>query len=172
MEYLHICYNGPFLNCHKGNSPVYSLLTLSELVHLRAAADATLKRYEEIGLESDDEVREQNDRVYREWEQKMKERRRLNKDIEKEKTLDTRNLYLIHNTVQNTLKIGISVNPKARLSTLQLSTGDKLALIFDIKGKAYLEKELHKEFANLRLSSEWFRYDPKIIKRFTELQWD
>jgi hypothetical protein len=42
-------------------------------------------------------------------------------------------------------------------------------MLYALKGKAYLEKELHKEFAEIRLASEWFKYDERIIERYKNL---
>lgn len=78
-------------------------------------------------------------------------------------------LYLIHDTVQNTLKIGISANPKNRFRNIQLATSNKLVMLYALKGKAHLERELHNEFAEIRLASEWFKYDERIIERYKNL---
>lgn len=126
---------------------------------MRDAADVTLKRYDELGL-GDVEVRQVNNQII------------TNNKKRKREKLDTRNLYLIHNTIQNTLKIGISADPNKRLRSLQTSTGDYLTLIFNIKGEAHLEKSLHNEFADIRLASEWFRYDKRIIERFNGLRYE
>lgn len=125
-------------------------------------------KYDELGI-SDDEV----EQIKKQTIEDLRREGLIKDENKKEnkKKFDARNLYLIHNTIQNTLKIGISVNPNKRLRSLQTSTGDYLTLIFDIKGKAHLEKELHKEFADLRLASEWFKYDKRIIERFNGLRY-
>ena len=156
----HIYFDGPYIGDGERDIPQLLLLPKTALLKIRDAANATLKRYDEEGI-GDGEVRLINNRAIKEWESKTKEKRKL----------DTRNLYLIHNTMQNTLKIGISADPNKRLRTLQTSTGDYLTLIFDIKGKAHLEKELHKEFEDIRLASEWFKYDKRIIERFNGLRY-
>ena len=149
----HIYFSGPYIAKSERDLPGVLLISKSDLLRIRSAADATLKVYDEIGID-DDEAEKRNNQAIKVWEGKK---------------LDTRSLYLIHNTIQNTLKIGISANPNQRLRALQVATSDYLTLIFSIKGKAYLEKELHNEFAELRLASEWFKYDKRIIERFNGL---
>lgn len=138
------------------------LLPRSDLKRMRDAADATLKRYDELGWEDSDITRFINQELDI-WNTKIKEKR--------EKKRNLRSLYLIHNTIQNSLKIGVSADPQKRLRSLQTSTGDYLTLIFNIKGKAHLEKQLHKEFADIRLASEWFKFDKRIIERFNGLRY-
>lgn len=141
---------------------VRTLLSRNDLRRMRDAADATLKRYDELGWEDSDiaRIRDQELDI---WNTKIKDK------IEKKRNL--RSLYLIHNTIQNSLKIGVSADPQKRLRSLQTSTGDYLTLIFNIKGKAHLEKQLHKEFADIRLASEWFKFDKRIIERFNGLRY-
>lgn len=165
----HVYFDGPYLGDGRRCYPFLLLLPRKVLFGLKKAIEATMDRYDELGWD-DDDIRRQNTQSIDKYEEDLRRKSKIKKT--KEKALDTRNLYLIHNAARNTLKIGISANPKARLHTLQVSSGDKLTLLFDIKGKAFLEKELHKEFADLRLQSEWFRYNKKIIDRFTSLQWD
>ena len=137
-------------------------LSRNDLHRMRDAADATLKRYNELGLEDSDIVRITNQELDI-WNTKIKEKREQKRNL--------RSLYLIHNTIQNSLKIGVSADPQKRLRSLQTSTGDYLTLIFNIKGKAHLEKQLHKEFADIRLASEWFKFDKRIIERFNGLRY-
>ena len=145
----------------KGES-MKQLLPRNTLLRMRDAADATLKRYDELGFE-DNDIARINDQEKDIWYTKIKENR--------EKKRNIRSLYLIHNTIQNSLKIGVSADPQKRLRSLQTSTGDYLTLIFNIKGKAHLEKQLHKEFADIRLASEWFKFDKRIIERFNGLRY-
>lgn len=160
----HAYFDGPYLFDGERDISLKLLFTKSALIKLRDAANVTLKRYDELGL-GDVDVRQINNQVITNRAGEVKNKKR------KEKKLDTRNLYLIHNTIQNTLKIGISADPNKRLRSLQTSTGDYLTLIFNIKGKANLEKQLHKEFADIRLASEWFKFDKRIIERFNGLRY-
>lgn len=85
---------------------------------------------------------------------------------EKKEKIDS--LYLVRDTIDNTLKIGRSKSPKSRLQQLQTSTSHKLELLYVIKDKGYLEEEVHKRFAKIRLASEWFENDSSMIKYFKE----
>ncbi len=78
-------------------------------------------------------------------------------------------VYLIGCRSTNTLKIGLSVNPKKRLSTLQTSSPYRLSIIRTIPGGADVERLLHQEFQSLKMSGEWFKWSNKIIDRFESL---
>lgn len=75
-------------------------------------------------------------------------------------------VYVIKDTVSEYYKIGCSKKPKDRLRTLQLSTGNKLKLVYSCEvTKAYKhEQKLHDIFASKRLASEWFGLDDNDIK--------
>ena len=79
-------------------------------------------------------------------------------------------IYLIYDNTNNALKIGFSKNPKSRLKYLQSATSNKLILIDYIKGNTKDEQILHNKFKGLRLSSEWFEYNSKIITEFEKLK--
>jgi hypothetical protein len=78
-------------------------------------------------------------------------------------------LYLIQNTNNKNLKIGISKNVNLRLLSLQSNNSDKLEIISVIKNKSNIERQLHKKFSNLRIYKEWFKYDESIVKHFESL---
>lgn len=148
-----------------GNKMYYSHFTKSELIALRNAITNTLESYKELGWE-DSDVRKRNIELEEEFKRSIKQRPA--KEQSKKKT-SRDYLYLIHDTVQNTLKIGISANPKNRFRNIQLATSNKLVMLYALKGKAHLERELHNEFAEIRLASEWFKYDERIIERYKNL---
>lgn len=145
--------------------PVYTCFTRKELLRLRNAVNETLKAYDDLGWD-DSDVHERNKFLEQEFWRKAKEER---EEPKPKKKVSQDYLYLIHDTVQNTLKIGITANPKNRFRNIQLATSNKLVMLYALKGKAYLEKELHKEFADIRLASEWFKYDERIIERYKNL---
>lgn len=145
--------------------PVFTCFTRKELLRLRDAVNETLKAYDELGWD-DSDVRKRNEFLEQEFWRKAKEERE--KPSQKKKNSQDY-LYLIHDTIQNTLKIGISANPKNRFRNIQLATSNKLVMLYALKGKAHLEKDLHKEFAEIRLASEWFKYDERIIERYKSL---
>ena len=131
---------------------------------MRNAIDETLKAYDELGW-NDIDVMKRNQFIVDEFKKEAKE----NPIVREKKDTSHDYLYLIHDTVQNTLKIGITRNPKNRFRNIQLATSNKLVMLYALKGKAHLEKELHKEFADIRLASEWFKYDERIIERYKNL---
>lgn len=60
------------------------------------------------------------------------------------------------------IKIGVSENPEARCAHLQTATPKKLRVIakfvFDSRAQAFgMERDLHAEYAHLRMKGEWFR---------------
>jgi len=66
-------------------------------------------------------------------------------------------VYFVADRTQGAVKIGYSASPQARLSNLQTSTPSKLELLVAIEGDLQTERQLHKRFANYRLTGEWFR---------------
>lgn len=148
-----------------GNKGYYSLFSRAALLKLRDAIDNTLEAYDSLGW-SEKDIRNRNTELYENFRQRINECT-IEKEPVRKNTQDY--LYLIHDTVLNTLKIGITANPKNRFRNIQLATGNKLVMLYALKGKAYLEKELHKEFAEIRLASEWFKYDERIIERYKGL---
>ena len=90
-----------------GNKMYYSLFTKSELIVLRNAIIHTLESYKELGWE-DSDIQKRNIELEEEFWKGVKQRP-AQKQSKKKTSHDY--LYLIHDTVQNTLKIGISVNP-------------------------------------------------------------
>ena len=149
-----------------GNKSFYTCLTRSALIKIRDAVNKTIETYDELGW-TDKDVHNRNYELYEAWREKVKQETKSPKPKAKKESPDY--LYLIHDTVQNTLKIGITRNPKNRFRNIQLATSNKLVMLYALKGKAHLEKELHKEFAEIRLASEWFKYDDRIIERYKNL---
>ena len=145
--------------------PRHICFTREELLRLRNAIDETLKAYDDLGWD-DSDVKNRNEQIEMEFWEEVKSNDRT-KDKKQKTSQDY--LYLIHDTIHNTLKIGISANPKNRFRNIQLATSNKLVMLYALKGRAHLEKELHKEFAEIRLASEWFKYDERIIERYKSL---
>ncbi len=80
-------------------------------------------------------------------------------------TKKPKQIYFIQGQETKRIKIGISVDPKARLSGL--SASEPLTLLKAIPGNAKEEKELHKRFEPFRIHGEWFEPDEELI-RFIE----
>lgn len=146
----------------------YTCFTRSELHRLGRAIEETLRAYDKLGWEDEDVNKRNTEIIDAYWTELAK---RVSEPTPKREKRSQGYLYLIHDTIQNTLKIGITANPKNRFRNLQLATSNKLVMLYALKGKAHLEKELHKEFAEIRLASEWFEYDERIIERYKELDY-
>lgn len=73
-------------------------------------------------------------------------------------------IYLIQPSNLPIVKIGLSVNPKKRLKTLQTSHYEELKLIAIKEGTRYEELKLHTKFQELHVRGEWFKltYDIKL----------
>src|SRR5262249_12493383 len=77
-------------------------------------------------------------------------------------TLPVSSVYLLAG--RDRIKIGHARYPKARLRDLQGATADRLTLIRVIAGVGQpTERWLHKKFAHLRLSGEWFQFSPEML---------
>jgi len=73
-------------------------------------------------------------------------------------------IYLIHNTNNNTLKIGKSNNPEKRLKQLLTATSDELKLLKIIKGEDdNIFKTIYSDFHIVR---EWYKYSEHIVNTF------
>lgn len=73
-----------------------------------------------------------------------------------------KDLYIMQSNNNGAFKVGISNNPKKRLSQLQTGSPFKLKIILILEGKSSLEKDLHSRLRSFRLGSfkgEWFSYD-------------
>lgn len=82
-------------------------------------------------------------------------------------------IYLIRIGTSDHIKIGISVDVHARLRTLQTSTPYPLSLIehFVVTNAYDVEQSLHNQYADKRLSGEWFalsRTDIDAIKNMLQ----
>lgn len=62
-----------------------------------------------------------------------------------------------------TVKIGFSKNPWARLSDLRVSRPG-LQLLGSVQGTLYDEKNMHKQYDSFRLQGEWFRLDGELLE--------
>jgi len=57
----------------------------------------------------------------------------------------------------DTVKIGISVNPKERIRNLQVASPDRLTLLATQEGGKEVELELHERFKADHIMGEWFK---------------
>jgi hypothetical protein len=72
-------------------------------------------------------------------------------------------VYLIRDE-HDRVKIGYTTDSEARLQALQSATADRLRIVRIFAGTGYpTERWLHKKFAHLRLSGEWFQFSPDML---------
>jgi len=71
----------------------------------------------------------------------------------------------------NHVKIGKAGNPRKRFRQLQCANPAPLELLAIIDGPDghALEKELHRQFAHLRVNGEWFRYEGDLFNLVRDL---
>lgn len=67
-------------------------------------------------------------------------------------------LYLIQSDVTGAVKIGRSKDPIERLATLQTGAAYRLVMLASFEGQGCLEKSLHRDLSQYRLSGEWFKH--------------
>lgn len=91
---------------------------------------------------------------------------RQNNDPPVKKPEPITHLYLIKDTILNTLKIGKSKSVDKRFYQIQNATSNKLKLLSVIKNAGNTESIVHEKFSHLRLASEWFTYDNSILQHF------
>jgi hypothetical protein len=65
-------------------------------------------------------------------------------------------LYIIQAECGGPIKVGIAQNPQARVIELQTGNPYPLRVIAEFDESANLEKVIHRQFADFRLSGEWF----------------
>ena len=78
-------------------------------------------------------------------------------------TNEDRSLYLMKDCSNGFYKIGISSSPKLRESTLQAER-PSIKMVGQWDGMSWMERELHKRFADQRLRGEWFNLEPAQVR--------
>jgi hypothetical protein len=81
-------------------------------------------------------------------------------------------VYIIHCKQLNTIKIGYSDNPFARLSQLQMGNSSELSLLSLFKGGKKEEASLHDIFQFNKVRGEWFSVDDNLIEKLLAYQAD
>jgi hypothetical protein len=72
-------------------------------------------------------------------------------------------VYFIQNIRTGHVKIGFSTDVRSRLSSLQTSQVDRLALLRLVDGGPATERWLHRRFAHLSVRGEWFAFDSEML---------
>ncbi len=73
-------------------------------------------------------------------------------------------VYFVQQGEDGPIKIGLSVDPEKRLSSLQVSTSEPLYLRAATPGDWSVEEGLHQHFAHLHIQGEWFRPGPDLLR--------
>ena len=81
-------------------------------------------------------------------------------------------VYIIQCKQLNTIKIGYSDNPFARLSQLQMGNSSELSLLSLFKGGKKEEASLHDIFQFNKVRGEWFSVDDNLIEKLLAYQAD
>jgi regulatory protein YycH of two-component signal transduction system YycFG len=89
--------------------------------------------------------------------------------MEKETVNASQDVYFIADSRRNLVKIGVSQNPLARLSQVQIGNGNKLELLKAVAGGKKLESLIHSKFAHLNTSGEWFKLTKELVEYIEEL---
>jgi hypothetical protein len=81
---------------------------------------------------------------------------RIRKASADEKTSQGGEVVYFVGSADGKIKIGTSSNIEKRFDALQTAASVKLTLLLTIPGGSEVETELHRRFANLRETGEWF----------------
>lgn len=82
-------------------------------------------------------------------------------------------IYAIESAMMDAVKIGITIDPAKRISSMQTGNPDQLKMIGCWPGNADNEKQLHGELKNDFLRGEWFKRTPAVltaIQRLNKMQ--
>lgn len=74
-------------------------------------------------------------------------------------------VYIIYSHIHQAVKIGYASDLDSRLSTIQISTPEKLSLMFTFEGGKELEEYLHQRLNQFHIRGEWFAYN-EVVKDF------
>ncbi len=77
---------------------------------------------------------------------------------------DPRRVYFIQAGENGPIKIGVSLDPPARLRSMQIGCPCELRLLGSIVGAWVAETVLHEAFNLERLRGEWFRPSPMFLE--------
>lgn len=78
-------------------------------------------------------------------------------------------VYFIQDVETGAIKIGVSLDPKARLSQLQIGHPYQLILLGVMPGSRREEVELHVMFERFHIRGEWFRGDDALLSAIRAL---
>ena len=159
---LCICFNKDGYVYCADQRHMSGMFFCSELKQLKNAVEKTLLLYERENI-TDENIEFQDE------EERERIFENFNNIGNSCKIPRGDDLYLIHDTVSNLLKIGRSVDVKKRLKQLQTANGHKLELLCVLKKQGDLEKKMQEKFVELNTNGEWYKYSDKIINEYIHL---
>lgn len=88
------------------------------------------------------------------------------------RSLPSKSVYFIGERVEYgaRVKIGTSINPQARLRTLQVGYPERLQILALCSGGPGQERKYHHRFASQRLVGEWFVLDGAMVREIDRLR--
>jgi len=78
--------------------------------------------------------------------------------------------YVYFMWAADAIKIGFSYDPVNRAAALQVGSPLHIRLILAVRRHKKYERDLHRKFKDLRVTGEWFRPDPTLLKFIEDLQ--
>lgn len=80
-------------------------------------------------------------------------------------------VYFVRSAATGLIKIGTTRRPvKNRVADIQISSGERIEILCDVPGSFTLEVKFQEQFAEHRVSGEWFRDTPEIRQFIEELR--
>lgn len=79
-------------------------------------------------------------------------------------------IYVVGNKEHKVCKIGFSRNVFKRISGIQTGCPFLLEIFCIINGDIATEKKLHKKYASIKLSGEWFKYEGKLKESISKVE--
>jgi hypothetical protein len=74
-------------------------------------------------------------------------------------------VYILYSNVHQAIKVGYASDIGSRISTIQISTPEKLSLMFTFEGGKELEEYFHERLKPFHIRGEWFEYN-NFVKDF------
>lgn len=74
-------------------------------------------------------------------------------------------VYILYSHIHQAIKVGYASDISSRISTIQISTPEKLSLMFTFEGGKELEQYFHERLKPFHIRGEWFKYN-NLVKDF------
>lgn len=79
-------------------------------------------------------------------------------------------IYFVQGESGGAIKIGTTLNPVARMQSLQTGFPEELKLLAIIPGDAGRERKIHEYFGKFRLKGEWFKPEAELINMIDKMK--